>query len=243
MPYGLELASGVGMPGRKSVKIYSLIRGLYAAACAAVAVLAVEKFNQEYSAAILTHDTDEQIVLQMRKFDARWLASSVRGTNDLMKNCADLLLSNEMVRISPQLQAEIGDSCGAAAKAVLARSPSFARAHAAGLVAARAAVTPAAYALAEEAAPFEPWPLGIRILAAERNVSKDTGALPEALAPLVASDVDRALQSNWGRRFIASLYLRQTGLRTWIQTIAQKRPPEEQRDFLQAVKSLAARNG
>lgn len=219
------------------------IRALCAACCAALAVYAAGAFRQEYGFAVLSRDDEDSVVQAMQTYDPGWLTSSVRGTNDLMKVCADLLLSNDMVRLSTKLQDEIGGSCGTAAKAVLARSPGLARAQAVSLVAARASVTPAAYALAEEAAPFEPWPLGVRLLAAERTVSEDTGALPEALSLVVAADVDRAMQSNWGRRFLAALYLRQTGLRPWIQKIAESRPEDEQRDFLKAVQSRAASNG
>lgn len=231
------------MSERKFWKNHNIIKLLQMAACAAVTVFAARALNQEYIAVTTFRGFGQNTALDMRTFDPRWLTASVRGTTDLMKVCADLLLSNEMVRLSPQLQGDIGDSCGNAAQAVLARSPGFARAHAVDLIAARATVTPAAYALAEQAAPFEPWPLEIRLLAAERNLSTDTGALPASLAPLVAADVDRAMQSSWGRRFLAGLYLRQAGIRDWIQKVAENRPVEEQRGFLQAVKSLAGNNG
>ena len=231
------------MFGQKSHKLRNGFRVLAIAACAAVCFFAVSGFGREYTSAVMLRGQEKDIVLGMRAFDPHWLSFSVRGLNDLMKNCADLLLENEMVRLSPQLQQEIGDSCGAAAKAVLRRNPGFARALAAGLIAARADVTPEAYAVAEQAAPFEPWPLGIRLLAAERAVPKATGTLPAALVPLVSSDMGRAMQSDWGRRLLAGLYLRQTGLRSLIQAVAKSRPVEEQRAFLQATQHLAAANG
>ena len=235
--------SGVDTRMQLDSRRFIVARLAYAIACAMVFGFAVKEFCREYMFVVLTQDSGTQAVLDMRHFDSRWLVSSLLGTNVLVRTCADLLLSNEMVILSSQLQSEIGASCGAAAQAVLVRSPTLANVRAMGLVAARDAVTPGAYASAEEAAPFEPWPLGIRLLAAERNLSKDTGTLPAALAPLVASDVDRALQSVWGRRFVAGLYLRQQGLRGWIQQLVQNRAPNEQHDFLQAVKGLAAKDG
>ncbi len=229
------------MNGWKSTNA-NAYRVLSAAGCAALALLAWSAFSREYIFAVSSQGKDDDIALEMRSIDARWLTSSVVGASDLMKICANLLISNEMARTSSQLKAEIAGSCGVAAMAILRRSPSFARAHAVGLLAA-GTVTPNAYSLAEMAAPFEPWPLAIRLLAAERAVLTDTGALPEPLAPRVAADVDRAMQSNWGRRFLAGLYVRQTGLRRWIQQIVSHRPQSEQADFLRALQSVAAANG
>lgn len=185
----------------------------------------------------------DDIVLRMREFNHDWLSFSARGLSDLMKNCADILLSNEMIRISTQLKDDLSDSCGAAAKAILARNPSFARAHAAGLIAAGAGVTSADYGLAQRAAPFEPWPLSMRLLAAERSLTVEGGALADDLVPDVSADIAGAFQSDWGRRMLAGLYMRQAGLRLLIQQVAATRPAEEQRAFLQATRQAVAQDG
>ena len=198
-------------------------------------------FGREYVAATLLRGTGPETVLAMRVFDPRLVAGSVRSMDDLMKTCADLLVNTEMVRVSSQLQHDIGETCGTAARAILARNPGFARAYAAGLIAARADVTPAAYAQAAAAAPFEPWPLAMRLLSAERAMAN--GTLPADLTAPVSADMTHAVQSISGRDLLAGLYQRQTGLRDLIQTAVRARPDAEQRGFVNALRALAAADG
>ena len=112
---------------------------------------------------------DLEPVLQLRKFDQGWLTYSARGLDDLLKKCADALLTNESVQISSQRQGDIGATCQAAAQAILAKNPGFARARAVGLIAALGGLTAQAYDLAAAAAPFEPWALSVRLLAARNG--------------------------------------------------------------------------
>ncbi len=206
-------------------------------------ILSLGGFGREYAAATMLRGGDYQTVLSLRRFDSSWLTYSVRGLDELMQKCADALLTNEAVRLSPQLQQEIGDSCGTAAKAILAKNPGFARAHAVGLIAALGVLTAQAYDLAAAAAPFEPWALSVRLLASERALVVHPEALPADLVAPVSGDVARALQSDWGRKLVAGLYVRQRGLRGLIEAAAKTRTNEEQRAFLKATQDLAARNG
>ncbi len=112
---------------------------------------------------------DLEPVLQLRKFDQGWLTYSASGLDDLLQKCADALLTNESVRISSQLQGDIGASRQAAAQAILAKNPGFPRAHAVGLIVAPGVLTAEAYDLATAAAPFEPSALSVRLLAARNG--------------------------------------------------------------------------
>lgn len=210
----------------------------------AVCTLSLGGFGREYVAATILNGHEYQTVLGMRLYDPRWLTYSARGLGDLMQKCADAMLTNEAVRLSPQLQQEIGNSCGTAAKAILMDSPGFARAHAVGLIAERANLAPQDYGLASASAPFEPWPLRVRLLAVERflvmTADTNSGSLPADLVPFVSDDMVRALQTVWGRTLLAGLYVRQTGLRALIETVAKTRPDDEQRAFLNATRNAAA---
>lgn len=200
-------------------------------------------FVREYAGATILYQQDYGMVLVLRRFDPAWLTNSVRGLDDLMQKCADALLTNEAVRLSPQLQDEIGTACSQAAGGILVRNPGFSRAHAVGLIAAPGVVSGQAYALAAEAAPFEPWPLRVRLLSAERALVKHSGALSADLMVPVFGDVARAMQSDWGRELVAGLYIRRTGLRALIEAAAKTRSEGEQRDFLRATRDLAAQIG
>lgn len=209
----------------------------------ALFVFSLDRFIREYTASTALLGSDFENVLQLRKFDRGWLTDSTRGLNNLLNKCADAILTNEAVRISPQLQGEIGDSCRAAAQAILARNPGFSRALAVELVVAPGNLTAPAYDLAAAAAPFEPWPLSLRLLAVERALTKSPGILSADLVAPVSGDVARALQSDWGRKLVAGLYVRTSGLRGLIEAAAKTRPEDEQRDFLNATHDLAAQNG
>lgn len=231
------------MFGRKSQRFFNGIKAVFSFSGVLVCIFSLYGFSREYRSAVMLRAQHEDVVLHMREFDAGWLTFSVGGLSDLMKKCANILLLNEVVQVSRHLKEELSDSCGIAAKAILVRNPSFARAHAVGLIAAGAAVTPVAYGLAQQAAPFEPWPLRMRLLAAERSLTVEGGALSDDLVPGVSADIAGAMQSFVGQRLLAEIYLRQVGLRPLIQQVAGTRPPEEQRAFLRTTKQMAGENG
>lgn len=224
-------------------KVYNKTNVLAIFCSFALFAMSLDGFNREYASTTILLGQDFETILQLRKFDRGWLTYSTRGLDDLMQKCADALLTNESVRMSPQLQGDIGDSCQEAARTILVRNPGFPRALAVGLIAATGGLSPQAYGLATAAAPFEPWPLSVRLLAVERALTKDPGAVGADLVAPVSGDVARALQSDWGRKLVAGLYVRQAGLRALIEAAAKTRPPEEQRAFLSATRSLAAQNG
>ena len=217
-----------------------LFRWLSVFVCGGMCVLSVLAFGREYALAIHPVGQSVNVTSEIQYFHQGAPPFSVRGLNGLLKRCADLMLGDEAVRLSPALQRDVAAGCSAMAAAVLHRNPDFARAHAVGLLATGGAMTPQAYRLAQMAAPYEPWPLTIRLFAAERATKTDKSLL---LVPLVTADVERLLETDWGRRLLAKLYQRDLGLRPLIGQIAATRPSAEQSSFLNHVKQVSGTNG
>lgn len=217
-----------------------LFRLLLVSSCICLCVLSVVAFGREYASAIHPVGQSVNAASEIQRLDQGAAPFSVRGLNGLMKRCADLMLGDEAVRLSPALQRDAGAACSAMSAAVLHRNPDFARAHAVGLLAAGISVLPGAYHLAQVAAPYEPWPLKTRLLAAERAAKADKNL---HLVPLVSADIGRLLEMDWGRRFLATLYQRDQGLRSLIGQIAATRTPAEQSSFLHHVKQVSGSNG
>lgn len=209
---------------------------LLMAAGAATLVFCVAAFAREYRLAVTLRDSEADLVNALIGLDAQdlpWGAHDLRG---LVTRCATLQLESDLIRIVPRYRAGVAASCGAIADAVLAASPAHARARAAALVTRGDAMTAEDYRLAQEAAPFEPWPLGTRLLAIGHAYD---GAVPADLLPLVAADADRAIREPWGRRILADLYIRLPALRPILTGVAEGRPADEQRAFLNATREAA----
>lgn len=197
----------------------------------------ISGFTREYRFAVTLRDSEEDLIAALRAMDAQelpWGAYDLRG---LVTTCTTLQLESELIRVVPRYRTEVAQSCQAIAAAVLRASPAHARARAADLVTAGAAMTAADYALAQAAAPFEPWPLGTRLLAVNRAFDD---AVPADLLPLIAADADRAIREHWGRLILADLYVDHPALRPLLTAVAEGRPADEQRAFLNATRREVA---
>ncbi|MFD1807991.1 hypothetical protein ACFSHQ_06960 [Gemmobacter lanyuensis] len=115
-------------------------------------------------------------------------------------------------------RAAFNRSCSALAKSILDRNPSSSRTLAAKLVFTDA-LTTADYAAAQQSAPYEPWPLGTRLLVLERNAP-----LSADLLPIAEADIAAAFVSSWGRELLAGIYIRKEPLRPLILKVAETRP-------------------
>lgn len=197
-------------------------------------------FVREYRFAITLRASEEEVIAALRMIDAQelpWGAHDLRG---LVTTCSNLQLKSELIRVVPRYRTEVAQSCAEVTATVLRSSPVHARARAAGLVTAGAAMTASDYAQAQAAAPFESWPLSTRLLAVGHAFED---AVPADLLPLIAADADRAMRENWGRLILADLYISHPALRPLLTGVAEGRPVEEQRAFLDATRREAADNG
>lgn len=207
--------------------ISSLFSLVILAFCCAVFFAGVLALGREAQVAILFQASTPQRALAMRQFNPDWQAASVSGLTRVTSTCAELLLTDEMVRLSPPLRREIAVSCRLAMQAILQTNPSFARALAVALVVGDAPFSAKAYAQAQAAARYEPWPLEIRVLAADRALrqpgsGQKDGALPVDLAALLRRDLQYLMQVDWGQAILAQLYAQGSPLGSLIQNMAQQ---------------------
>ncbi|MFE3838669.1 hypothetical protein [Pseudogemmobacter sonorensis] len=223
---------------RRDKKSHSYITACSITICFLVLVAAGAGFLREYRAAVFLRGSYTETLLDMRQFDPESAPQTARSLRELLMHCAYVIPRNAALRLNESLQQEVSARCAAIARAVLARSPASARARAMALIA-TPQISAGDYRLAQAAAPFEPWPLGTRLLAAERLAA--TGAdLPDALTRAIGEDAANGLRSIWGRELLAGIWLREESLRDVILAAAETRPPEEQRAFLQILRSGAS---
>lgn len=204
--------------------IFSLV---ILAFCCAVFIAGGLALGREAQVAILFQASTPQRALAMRQFNPDWQAASVSGLTQVTSTCADLLLTDEMVRLSPPLRKEITVSCRLAMQAILQTNPNFARALAVALVVGEAPLSAKAYAQAQAAARYEPWPLEVRVLAADRalrqhRLGQKDAALPENMAVLLRLDLQYMMQVDWGQAVLAQLYAQGSPLGSLIQDMAQQ---------------------
>lgn len=208
--------------------------------CIGVMFGAMRAFSHEYRSAIMVRSLDADVIDKLQTIRPESLPVTVGGAGELMAQCTILLLNNPLLRMDTTLSGAVGSACAMAADAIIAGNPTFARAYAAKLVAQIHDFDADDYRRAMTSAPFEPWPLGTRLLAVERRVSLG-GVLDLPLATAIGEDIDRAATSDWGRKMLAELYLRRPALQELIQSRVETRPDLEQAAFLRALRQLTNR--
>lgn len=234
LPDGILMASVSDRRSRLYFKFSYILIALVAL------VGTVTTFSHEYRSAVMLRGFNADVIESLRGIDSRNLPVTVGGLNELMTECADMILANASLRLNRDLSEDVSASCATAADAIIADNPAFARAHTAALVARATTFTADDYRAAQATAPFEPWPLGTRLLAIERRIVLG-GAVDAALDAAGREDVARAVQSRWGRQVLANLYMRRPAIRTAITEAVETRPDEEQAAFLGAVRNLTTR--
>lgn len=169
------------------------------------------------------------------QFSLQGLPASQRATRSLVTACATQGLSQGY---SPEAGQETAAICARIVAGVLAQSPAHGRALATRLVLLGNAITPQAYADAAAAAPWEPWPLGMRIVATTR-----VRPLPADIEPLLLGDIARAMRSDWGRQMLAELYLRGPGLRPLVLSASDGLSEREKARFLAEIRKRVGEDG
>lgn len=192
--------------------------------CSALFGTGLLALGREAQAARVLYAAAPQRALVMRQYDPGWQAASTSGLTQLMRACAESLLGEDVVRLSPRLRDEIAGSCRLAVRGVLRQNPSFARALAVDLLVAQPPVMAAAYAQAQAAAPFEPWPLQIRILAADRLARMQATEISPDFIAVLSKDLLYLIQVAWGQDLLRQLYAQDSPLRPLIQGLAQQQP-------------------
>lgn len=204
--------------------------------CLCIALASIWAFVREYRVALIVGgNTNRQISALAAAGGADITPMTPRSARELLKVCARLKISAPLLKFDAELNVRTTTACAAIADRMLLGAPSNARARALSLLL-TADFRAEDLAVAQRAAPFEPWPLTIRLAASE--ISDPLGA---DLADLVREDIGRALLSSWGRHDMALLYVRNTRFRPLIKSAVAGLPPKYQADFLDQV--AAARQG
>ncbi len=200
----------------------------------AIFYMALRSFALEYPAVLLVNGTTNGFIdAAVSSRDNLPQPVSARTQRDLLALCGKTITLSPRLRSEPALKAAVAQRCSAIAQALLEASPSNARALAVLLLTA-GDIDPALLRIAQAAAPYEPWPLNLRMQA----VGAAQGAT-ESVSHLAQADYRRALVSNWGRNVVASLYRSHAGLRAAITAAAESAGPADQRRFLEALRHPA----
>lgn len=193
--------------------------------------LAARSFFVEYQAVLVMSGTTRDMVASLAdQSDEVPQPASARTTRDLMSACGRALTLVPIVKADPALAAQVSGKCDSIARAILAQSPSNARARAIGLLTADR-IDAVQLQRAQAAAPFEPWPLNIRLQA----LAKAEALSPEAMA-LAQDDFQRALMSRWGQAEVVRIYQTHEALRPTIALAAEKVDPKDQKAFVDLLR-------
>lgn len=197
-------------------------------------------FQREYSPTIALQIVPEEVADFLINFDMKNPPSSARISRDFLTLCTDETTMRQKYLPEDDITHKVSSSCSKLAQVVLQDSPSFARAHVLSLVTSDIDdITTEQYHAARMAAPYEPWPLGQRLLIAEALVLRSDA---HDFNTEIQADIQAAMHSSWGRQFLAAIWARQPNMRDIITAIAEQIPDADQRHFLTFTKR-ALHNG
>lgn len=194
---------------------------------------AARELSAEYRAVLVTNGTmNDQIAALSSEKSGLLQPGGARSIRDILASCARVLTLSPKLKADAPLASVISDRCHQIAKGFLASSPRNGRALAIALLTSED-IDASLLRAAQVAAPFEPWPLNVRLkaVAAARD-------LPAEIAPLFEDDLHRAMLSAWGKEAVAEIYITKASLRPSIRRAAEDLSPEDQRDFLGILRRI-----
>ena len=208
-----------------------IIRASILIFCVGVIVTSGALLQREFRVTYLLHGTtNDQIETFAGTSYRLGIASSARTLRDILSTCARLKLFAPRLKEQPEVAKAVRLRCAEMAAQVMQRAPSSARARALAVLMAPA-LSAADLADAQRAAPYEPWPLWIRLSAIGA-----TGPLEPDLQRLALADFARALESNWGRAELAKLYAQREDLRPLFQEALKNLAAADQTDFIRLAR-------
>jgi hypothetical protein len=192
---------------------------------------ALRAFLAEYDTVLTMTGTTRDVVLALADPQGNLpQPGSARATRDLLSACGRVLTVAPMLKADAGLSAQVSGKCNAIAQAILAQSPSHARALAVDLLTS-GLVDAERLRFAQAAAPYEPWPLNIRL----RAIAKAATLSPEAEA-VAEADFQRALMSRWGQEEVVRIYQSNAALRPVIGRAAEKIDQKDQKAFVDLLR-------
>jgi hypothetical protein len=194
--------------------------------------LSVTLFAREQRAAFLLRGTMNDQIDGLSVQGSVALPASARSIRDLLTACGRILTTAPRLRAEPETAVAVRASCANISAAILAQAPENARALVVHLLSAVPEISAEALAQAQRAAPYEPWPLLMRLeaMALASSTRTDLVALAEA-------DFARALLFPWGRDRVARIYAETPELRGVIRRAAEALPNRDQQQFVRSLRS------
>lgn len=200
-------------------------------ACCLLSV-SLREFSNEYRNVVLSvGTTNDKVAAFAEPALLPPVPGSARGTRDLLATCGRVLTLAPVLKADAVLAGRVAAGCRSVAQATLQMAPSHARALAV-LVLTTAPLDAGTLALAQAAAPFEPWPLNIRLKAVAA-----AKAPSEAVMVLARLDIGRAIMSDWGRRALVGLYQDREDFRETIALTAETAAVADQKAFVLLLRS------
>lgn len=192
-------------------------------------------FQREYWAAFFLRGTMNDQIESISSPSPPPVATSARTIRDMLTACGRILTTAPRLKAEPETAQAVRAGCARLSAAVLDDAPGNARARAVGLLSALPEISADQLASAQMRAPYEPWPLLMRI---------ESVALAPAgradLAAVAESDFIRAMSTPWGRDRLARLYVERPDLRDTITRAGEQAAPEDQQAFPAAVRRALA---
>lgn len=192
-------------------------------------------FQREYRAAFFLRGTMNDQIESISSPSPPPVAASARTIRDMLTACGRILTTAPRLKAEPDTARSVRSGCARLSAAVLADAPGNARARAVALLSALPEISADQLASAQIRAPYEPWPLLMRI--------ESVALAPQGRADLAAvaeSDFIRALSTHWGRDRLATLYVQRPDLRDTIARAGEQAAPADQKAFLAAVRRALA---
>ena len=204
--------------------------------CAAVLGLSVSLFLREYSVVFLLRGTTNDQIDTLAQAPSTPRPASARTTRELLVACGRIITTAPRLRAEPQTAAAVRAACQRVSAAILDRAPLNARAAAVALLSETPGFSADELADAQIRAPYEPWPLLMRIEAAAEQ-TESSPVERSAILALAGQDIARALLFPWGRDRLAALYADRPDMRATIGDAVTTLPAQDQRAFLSALRT------
>lgn len=203
-------------------------------ACLLAIVFSARLIGSEYRLAILNAGSTNDVIDSLTVPGATLpMPATARSMRETTSRCARTIRSAPRLKADPEADRLVRARCLELAEAILRSAPSNARARALALVASPAPLT-SDLALAQSAAPQEPWPLLQRLAVLERVGPQD--ALWQSVAE---ADLDAALATSWGRAELAQLYVDTPALRPLVEAVAEGASEAAQAYFIAQVRAAS----
>ena len=206
--------------------------------CALTVSFSLYLFAQEYQVAYLLRGTTTDQIERLASGAPLPAPRSARSTRDLLTACGRILTTAPALRQDAATANAVRAGCRSVSDAILERAPAYGRARAVSVISYLPRISAAEYRAARIAAPYEPWPLLMRLESYARS-----GERPPELAGPAESGIAAALSYRWGRDEVARLYIAHPDLRAGIRSVADRQEGAVRTDFLRALRDATAKAG